>query len=226
MSGLSRIFTNTNYTSVPRHELAEIVKPFTLARLWKQPGEITPRDIADGWREMEDWLRIGFAGETEGHKGTAYEALYRSMRFIAGAARATPDHEQSIRLRKIDLQVLRANYFQLVSAADYLQMAEAHKKANPDFSFIPNNAPLPPDSVDFKTHIQVEDKNGKKSYHRLVGDMRGVTPFYNRPNENYVLRANDLRKSYQSLNTFFTTHTVKPAPSNRQDEYIRAYNFD
>lgn len=226
MSGLSRIFTNTNYTSIPRHELAEIVKPFTLARLWKQPDELTPKDIADGWREMEDWLRIGFSGEAEGQKGTAYETLYRSMRFIAGAARETPVHEQNIRLRKIDLQILGTNYFQLLSAAEYLQMAEAYKKANPDFSFIPNDAPLPPDSVDFKTQIQVEDQNGKKSYHRLVGDMRGVTAFYNRPNENYVLRANDLRKAHQSLSAFFTAHTVKPVPSGRQDEYIRTYNFD
>ena len=100
MFSLSKLFNKRHVVSVDRNLLLDTVKPFL-----KNAKEYTNKDIADGWDEAVEWLRIGFHFESD--KGTNYQAMRRALILITRQIQNAPEGE-TIDIRKEDLAMLRS----------------------------------------------------------------------------------------------------------------------
>lgn len=223
MGWLTRAWKNRQDKHIALTELADIVAPLMLARHWKKGDSFTPKDIAAGWSELRDYVRIGF--DHEQNKGRAYELLFRAFRIIDGTIKMADPESSTLCLRKIDLQMLQDSFFQIESAADYLVTSQAYKKSSPTLTYRPVGMSLAPNDVKLQ-EVDVLMSDGQTLRCSLVADYTDVPPNYNRPQADYVLMADELRTVHKNMTAFFQAHKdIKPASAFKQDEYLKL-NYD
>jgi hypothetical protein len=191
MKFLKDLFNRQVSVFVPLAALAEIAAPVHPAAL----DDHSPANVAAAWREMADWTRIGF--ELETHKGTAYDALSIVLRHIeAQIARAAPDAE-GVYIRKEDMRVLRATYWQMGQSADGLRQMARTQKKRPE------------------TRYQFDEHGRTWAVH----DYSNVIQIYNRPDADHARAAQWVLECQRRLDTLFERKTVRPAPDATVSRY-------
>lgn len=169
MTVLSKLFNARRVKSIPTELLLDTVKPFL-----KESDTYTNQDIADGWDEAIDWLRIGFHYEVD--KGSNYQAMRRAMILIKRQIEIAPEGE-TIDIKKDDLAILRSCYFQLEQAAQYLEAQERYAGERPE--------------------RVVTSRTG----HELKVPFKQI---YNKPQSDYLQAAEAVRQFSRNLDALFT----------------------
>lgn len=188
MFSLSKLFNKRHVVSVDRDLLLDTVKPFL-----KNAAEYTNKDIADGWDEAVEWLRIGFHYESD--KGTNYQAMRRALILITRQIQNAPEGE-TIDIRKEDLAMLRSCYFQLEQAAQYLVLQEERAAVAPQ-----------------KT---VQTRSG----HSLIVPPKEI---FNKPNSDYKQAAQAVRDFSKNLDTLFGVHRFKEVHHHSAISYSKQH---
>ena len=194
MKFLKDLFNRQTSLYVSMDALAAMAEPVL------GPGHIKrdPASVAHAWNELTDWVRIGF--DAESHKGTHYNALHMAMRRIAGAIQESGRNGESpagLYIRRDDLRVLRATYWQFEEAAQGLRMIAKYQKKKP------------------ATIITV-DEDGRTW---ATPDFTNVIAIYNRPNENHVAAALRVAECQRRFDSFFVRQTLRPANDSRITSY-------
>lgn len=185
LQSLSTIFTDRETITVSRQQLADIAAPFITAE--ENP---TNEDIAHGWQETAEWLRIGF--DCESDKGGLYHMLHYSLRAVADHIKNAPPEMDEFEIKRSILEALKSSYIQLTQASHYLG-AMSNQKAN---------------------HVPtvVQDRHGND----LVVPF---TQIYNRPGAAHDLMGMKLEDVVENFDKFFDETPVKLAPRNELYRY-------
>lgn len=187
MKFIRDLFNRQGSELVRLSDLANIIAPVQVNAYLDH----SPKTIAHGFSELTEWTRIGF--DAESNKGTHYNALNTALRSLTtqleSAATVSKDGQPAVYVRRDDLRVLRATYWQIQEAAHNLRLISEHMKPAPEFR-------------------EVTDRHGNR---KTVMDFTNVIPIYNRPNADHAQAAAQIEDCLKRLDTHFGTSRVRPA---------------
>lgn len=204
MKSLKNIFNNisgrlglqSSTADVSLADFGEIVRPFLKGMV------VYPKThhIDQGWRELQDWVVIGWEAERN-NRGEAATALCHALRMIgqdiAKARANNPKGGEPLRLSRKDLQVLHATSYQMRGAAAHLENIYAKMEKGP---------------VYFQRTVH--------GITQTFMDLSNTIPPWCRPHDDHAAMAVALRQSAEACDRVLGKSGLAPASSRAVRGYI------
>jgi hypothetical protein len=154
--------------------------------------------LAESLEDMAEWLRIGFDSEGQGDKGQSYDALRIALRMMAVQARNCDSDSANIDFNKQHVDAFCAHMYQCGQAAAYLSR---------------------------------DEESGERFQYQILPDRHGnelkvpLRQIYNRPGDDYGVRAEQLLESAANLRGLLETEPARAKSCEATASYIAAHPY-